>query len=330
MSTRGCVAVGTPKNWRGIYNHSDSYPTYLGAELFEHLIREQLAGKTFAEIGESILRFDDWRNYLAGGVCQYCGKITGQPHSISGGIYGKEVENGKYPDPQAKHHHHNDLNEDNLITSDNPDPLFIEWVYVIDPNLQVIHVLAHDGRSLKPSEKVSQNVTRIVNGRSRTYYDSGCVYWHDKVAELRLMDKPDFADVECDIQSGKYSRCNHYAWYHKLVPKTCNLSTQTWLGKRPLEMRDAIAVEIGGKILKLTGSGGDADFLNKANFRTGRMNANTPLFPSGTWVATCVYNNGRRVELPIAKRVDRDYQPLPGVTWIFPALKDQPASRRTK
>jgi hypothetical protein len=87
MSTRGCIAVGTLKNWKGIYNHSDSYPTWLGPELWEHLIRQQLEGKTLAEIGRNILSFDDWRNYLQAGLCEYCGKLTGQAHSIRGDVY---------------------------------------------------------------------------------------------------------------------------------------------------------------------------------------------------------------------------------------------------
>ena len=35
MSTRGCIAVGTIDNFEGRYHHSDSYPTSLGATLWE-------------------------------------------------------------------------------------------------------------------------------------------------------------------------------------------------------------------------------------------------------------------------------------------------------
>jgi hypothetical protein len=81
------VAVGTPKKWEGLYNHFDSYPSGLGAELYEHLTRQIVVErKTLAEVCDNILKFDDWRNYLKGGVCEYCGKITGQAHTISGAI----------------------------------------------------------------------------------------------------------------------------------------------------------------------------------------------------------------------------------------------------
>jgi hypothetical protein len=34
MSTRGAVGFGTLDNWVGVYNHSDSMPTYLGKQLW--------------------------------------------------------------------------------------------------------------------------------------------------------------------------------------------------------------------------------------------------------------------------------------------------------
>jgi hypothetical protein len=142
MSTRGCVAVGTTRKWRGLYNHSDSYPTGLGSELWDHLMQEQLAGRTLAEIGEAILQFDDWRNYLKGGICEFCGKLAEQPHTISGSIYGKANQNSgdPFPDPGALHHEHNDLNSNNFMTNVTADALFIEWVYVIDPGANAVHV----------------------------------------------------------------------------------------------------------------------------------------------------------------------------------------------
>ncbi len=46
MSTRGSVAIGTPKNWRGVYNHWDSYPTGLGRSIWQHLQETLTNGKT--------------------------------------------------------------------------------------------------------------------------------------------------------------------------------------------------------------------------------------------------------------------------------------------
>ena len=56
-------------------------------------------------------------------------------------------------------------------------------------------------------------------------------------------DEPNWSVIEC---GENFERCRHYAWYHGLTPKTSNLSTQTWLGRRPLGFHDAVAFIIDG------------------------------------------------------------------------------------
>lgn len=185
MSTRGCVAVGTVDKWKGVYNHYDSYPSGLGEDLAKHIAEQTREGKTLREIGDAILKFDDWRNYLAGGVCEYCGKMTGQAHSISGAILGvEEPKPGEYPDPEAKHHKHNDLSQDGHITSERSDPLFIEYVYVIDPDANAVHVLAHKNVDSKVASLIPQGSgpQRLEDGS----WDYGhCVYKHVYRGELK-------------------------------------------------------------------------------------------------------------------------------------------------
>lgn len=187
MSTRGCVAIGTPEKWRGVYNHWDSYPTGLGQEVWQQLKTLLNEGKALEEFSHELLSYDDWRAYLAKGLCEYCGKRTTQPHSISGAIFLREekfstkaemrdyygtlpawqgrdadteamvsrewkiresIERTGYPDPETKYHEH-DIRpvEEQQITSENPDPLFIEWVYVIDPQSATFCVLGHNGQA---------------------------------------------------------------------------------------------------------------------------------------------------------------------------------------
>ena len=166
--------------WVGVYNHWDSYPTELGKELWDYLHQDGIDLKQFAQ---DLLKYDDWRNFRDGGICPYCGKVgQGQPHSIRGDIaypdipsrfrdadevrayyrqlpawQGRDadierqvslavsvadnIKQTGYPDPEALHHQHGDLT--NKITSDNGDPLFIEWVYIIDPIKRVLEILAH-------------------------------------------------------------------------------------------------------------------------------------------------------------------------------------------
>ena len=47
-----------------------------------------------------------------------------------------------YPDPEAQYHEHDSENpEDEAITPQNCDWLFMEWGYVIDPDHNMLHVL---------------------------------------------------------------------------------------------------------------------------------------------------------------------------------------------
>lgn len=225
MSTRGCVAIAMPEGkWVGVYNHSDSYPTGLGKELWDYLYQDGVALEGFAE---TLLHYDDWRNFLAGGVCPYCGKVgKGQPHDISGAVYGRlaipdryptaaamraeyqqlpawqgrdaEIEEMAkeaetiakakqetgFPDPEAQHHQHGDLSD--KITSDDSDPLFIEWVYVVDVEKRTLEVLAsHRGRGYKS----------LTNWKGEKYQEPQYVHFSVGVFSLDGSE-PDWEAIE--------------------------------------------------------------------------------------------------------------------------------------
>lgn len=164
MSTRGFVGIGTPDDFDGRYNHFDSYPTGLGPEVWSTVQRFLHDDRHVNGFAQRLLGYTDWRQIANGGRCEYCGKITGQPHTISSQVFVHEttattmdeyasqlqsiyavspgraielaaeewptIENRRrtgYPDPEAQYHEHDSENpEDAAITPNNVDWLFME------------------------------------------------------------------------------------------------------------------------------------------------------------------------------------------------------------
>ncbi len=87
MSTRGFIGIGTAEQFNGRYNHFDSYPTGLGPEVWSTVQRFLHQDRHVHGFAKLLLGYTDWRQVAGGGRCDYCGQITGQPHSISGLIY---------------------------------------------------------------------------------------------------------------------------------------------------------------------------------------------------------------------------------------------------
>ena len=194
MSTRGCVAIGKEEGFCGLYNHFDSYPTGLGQEVWKEL-QKLKKKRTLDQFPQRLLAFDDWRNYLGGGVCPYCGKKgLGQACSIGkvsireefktkkqmrehlnnfSGWKGKEkeleetineeweirnnIKRTGFPDPESKHHGHGELTD--KITSEDSDPLFIEWVYVVKVKKHQMDILCSVMDAGTHKEKIGNGST---------------------------------------------------------------------------------------------------------------------------------------------------------------------------
>jgi hypothetical protein len=285
VSTRGIIARATGEGkFIGRYHHSDSNPTDLGAylwNLYHDYFRRDLS-KMLAYLIDSPHAVCGWSSIVEKDFTLTPG-YTWQKVIGGSGEYAVYSKLPDYRRPQCFAGRPGET-EDTRTENDLQDT-DCEWLYAFDEEQHKMFV-----RDLNHKEDVA---VVDLNG-----------------------DEPDWTKIEC---GENFERCHHLAWVHGLLPRTSNLSTQTFLGRKPLDMHDAIAVEIDGKLLKTTGSGGDSNFYNRTRCES---------FPPDTWVASLQYRNGRRIELPIAKRVGNAYEPLPGVAWIFPPTKDQGATRR--
>ena len=252
MSVSGCVAVGDEKNWRGIYNHWDSQPTCLGQDLTDELTfwLKDLR-RTLQEFCDELLKYTSWMEFKSAGVCPYCGKIgRGAPHTIKSFIFfaglpdkdlvaaeaeklkerddsiSKEIlrnmEKTGYPDPECKWHKHtldDSSVESHHITSENPDPLFIEWVYIINPRKETIIVLHH----VYDPRYDSDEQAREEPIKCGDWWDYGhCRCKHIKVTEVSIKDA-----VEGRV-----------GWW--IIEETAEIlrdSIEDWLANQPKDMR---------------------------------------------------------------------------------------------
>ena len=101
----------------------------------------------------------------------------------------ENIEKTGFPDPECKWHKHTlddkSSAEEHHITSEHPDPLFIEWVYIINPCKETIIVLHHvyDPRYDDYSEVREKPI------KCGGWWDYGhCRCKHIKVAEVSVRD----------------------------------------------------------------------------------------------------------------------------------------------
>jgi len=174
MSTRGCVAIKRDDGWVGVYNHRDSGPVYLGKKVWSYV-----QGKNLKQFAEDLLMFNTWDDYiLQMEACSHCDKKHG-PRCIECKFRERDSDGLEH------------------IASDDPDPLSIEWVYVVDPERRTIDILT--------SQK-SKRTTCAIRGypilRDDGYWDYGhCAYRHARLASVHIDgEEPDwqfFEDMVC-------------------------------------------------------------------------------------------------------------------------------------
>lgn len=130
MSTRGVIAVKTGLGWRGVYNHLDSYPTYLGPIIWRELQEkdvERVVKEGIEQHPQGYRSFPD------------------EPYSAT--------------------------SRTEPITNDNVDPLFHEWVYILDttkkqkPRLIVVtSVFVPRLKRGQKGTRIEPNIIRTLDG----------------------------------------------------------------------------------------------------------------------------------------------------------------------
>lgn len=172
MSTRGCIAYKTKSGWTGVYHHWDSYPTWLGAKIFDVI-------KSKFRLNSNL------KSTLKNFIAQY---INEHPAGWSSF-------------PTVCYCHDRGEKASAMISHANSDPLFIEWVYVINPEKQTIEILAHT--PCKIHNRKNGEINNQINRIEGCCWDYGhCAYKHIRLVTLNLRgliknnQKPNWRRIE--------------------------------------------------------------------------------------------------------------------------------------
>lgn len=157
MGTRSCIGYKTPKGWRGIYVHFDGYPTGVGKEVWDFLKRNGVEG------------------FIA---------------------FLKSHQSGFSSFPEKCYCHNYDNGGSNLkmvISSRRPNPLFMEWLYIVDRETKELTVYTNVVVGVKGKVRLRERY--LKDG----VWDYGhCVAKHFKVVSLSLSsdEEPNWEEIE--------------------------------------------------------------------------------------------------------------------------------------
>ena len=302
MSTRSIIARATGEGtFTGVYHHWDGYPngglgSYL-VELFAGHFKNDLP-----KMLEVILdQHNAWSTIVNKDFSLKPGYTADRKHPDCG--------NPNYEEEMKKYRAHPDYNRPQCychgVRKEKNEPFtektdcWAEWAYVFET------VPAHDD---EPEKRILHVLYPTKNeAKELAWQEAGRI-------DLDSTDKIDWEHIEC---GENFERCTHYAWKHfPQLRDKCNLGTQKFLGREPMEMRDAIGFIINGKRVKATGCGGNSDYLRRFQ--------RVPPLPPDTWIETVVYKNGKRADVPVALRGPEGETPYPGVQWVFPPTSVNP------
>lgn len=139
MSTRSCIARKEGDGWRGVYHHSNGYPSGLGCYIFR-LIRQKYQRDVAAFLKWAIDEHDGgWSHIYPGDVVRnakgggsFFDKKRPQPQCYCHGYFAKRdgISPGKGDGIQSNENH----------------AFGLEWVYVLDPDSKTMAIFEHGGQ----------------------------------------------------------------------------------------------------------------------------------------------------------------------------------------
>ena len=158
MSTRSNLAYKTKDGYSGIYCHSDGYPTWRGKQIWEII---QGLYKETHDYKEAIDKF----------IKDY---IKGHPGGWS-----------SFPLSCYCHRGENESCSNMIVTSKNPDPLFMEWVYILDRDDASMTILK--SKVVPPENEEMNDVFIDQTERDDGKWDYGhCISWHSKIDVVKF------------------------------------------------------------------------------------------------------------------------------------------------
>lgn len=160
MSTiKGVIAYKTDIGWKGVYHSNQSNPAALGKDIFEFVQKFKQQGKTTKEAIQYVI--DEWIN----AVPQGWSKFPNVLHNV----------------PEA----------DMRCSSENPNPLYLQYVYILDPDTETMTILGNRGVEAE-NYKLFKDSPIAIKGTNHDYentrWDYGhCIFWH-RAKPLAIVD----------------------------------------------------------------------------------------------------------------------------------------------
>jgi hypothetical protein len=187
MSTRAAVAYSPkdkkgPEDWVGVYSHFDGYPSGLGKKIWDLIHSKKYLGNDLHEIGSV-------RETKPEDVIQAFINVMIKGHKGGWSSFGEKCY---CHDPSfvirdnSSEEDETDMRLDSRV---NPDPLFMEYVYILNPMRKTMTILEskHKPEDKYEKKEVSDKPAKLLKDG---YWDYGhCQVKHQLLAVVDLMGK---------------------------------------------------------------------------------------------------------------------------------------------